>query len=131
MTATQRHEIPTHLNVPDRFLLGLTAKQAMQLIGAASGAYGLLDQHALPFEVRVGLAILSVVMGVLLALVRPGGCAIEEWGLLALVHAATPREMVWRPSAAAESSADGAWAALAPRVGWLVSAAEEARHVAR
>ena len=75
-----RHEIPTHLETPDRFALGLEAKQAMQLVAAASSAYGLLDLHWLPLEVRVLGAALACVAGALLALLRPGGRALEQTG---------------------------------------------------
>ena len=115
-----RHEIPTHLETPDRFALGLTAKQAMQLVAAASGAYGLLDVHWLPWEMRVAAAVLAVVLGGLLALVRPGGRALEEWMLLLAAHVATPSRMVWRPCVPPSELYTATWVALAPRVDWRV-----------
>ena len=116
-----RHEIPTHLEAPDRFALGLTAQQAMQLVGAASGAYGLLDVHWLPWETRAMLAVLAFILGALLALVRPGGRALEEWALLLAAHVATPSRMVWRPCPAPTDLDTAAWVALIPRVDWRVA----------
>lgn len=121
----RRHEIPTHLEAPDRLLLGLTSKQVMQLMGAAAGAYGLLDSGLLPIELRLPLAAVAAMLGALLALVRPGGRAAEEWLLLLLVHLAGPRRMVWRPCPAPVVETVEGWAAHAPRVGW----AEGAAHV--
>lgn len=125
----KRHEIPTHLNVPDRFLLGLTAKQAMQLIATASGSYGLLQQHDLPLELRVAGAGISVLMGLVTALIQPGGRALEEWALLIALHIATPAHMVWRPAPCIEVTHDGHWAALAPPVDWSSAREQEVLYV--
>jgi hypothetical protein len=38
------YEVPTHLNVEDTLLLGLTARQLVRLAAFASLAYGLWDQ---------------------------------------------------------------------------------------
>lgn len=123
----QRHEIPTHLGAPDRFLLGLTAKQAMQLVAAAAGAYGLLDNQALPFELRALLAALAFLFGVLAALIRPGGRAAEEWALLLLFHLATPTCLVWRPCPTPVGDAEDGWATLAPQVNWREGSAADVR----
>jgi hypothetical protein len=115
----KRHEIPTHLDAPDRFLFGLTAKQAMQLMAAAASMYGLLNNEVLPPEVRLPLAIVSVLVGVLVALVRPDGRAVEEWLVLLAFHVATPRQFVWRPVPfGADWETDTRWANLRPRLDW-------------
>ena len=120
-----RHEIPTHLEAPDRFALGLTTKQAMQLVASASGAYGLMHLDWLPWETRAVVAALALVLGVLVALLRPGDRAMEEWILLLAVHVATPSRMVWRPCAAPADLDPVVWVALVPRVDWRLSRGPE------
>ena len=59
------YELPTHLQVEDVFIAGLTARQLVRLMVGASLAYGLWDQTAtLPMFVRLsGTAVLAVAVG--------------------------------------------------------------------
>jgi hypothetical protein len=125
---TGRHEVPTHLDAPDRFLFGLTAKQAMQLMAAAAGTYGMLNNEVLAPEVRLPIAILSAIFGVVAALVRPGGRALEEWAILLVSYHLSPRTMVWRPCAIVEDERCPSWVELSPRIGWTAPL-EDAAHV--
>jgi hypothetical protein len=124
----KRHEIPTHLDAPDRFLLGLTAKQGMELMASAASTYGLLNNDVLPLELRLPLAAVSVLVGVLVALVRPGGRAVEEWLVLLAFHVATPHQLVWRPVPfGADWETDTRWADLRPRLDWAGDPTEGSR----
>ncbi len=119
----QRHEIPTHLNVEDSVLLGLSARQIATLMACAAVGYRLWMQWpGLPLPLRAGLGAACLLVGVVLALVRPGGRPLEQWGLAALAHLAGPRRTTWsvvqprladwRPSAAS------GWIELAPELAW-------------
>ena len=117
-----RHETPTHLNVEDRAFYGLTARQLLWLTVGCAGAYGLWAQWpALPASARLALAALCLVCGVVLALVRPHGRGLEEWGVVGLRYAALPKVSVWRPREPRHASRrrhGSDWAALAPRLSW-------------
>ena len=68
------YELPTHLQVEDTLIAGLTARQLVRLMLGASLAYGLWDQATwLPDEVRLTLAIVLAILGALVALVQPAG----------------------------------------------------------
>ena len=98
--SVQRHEIPTHLNVEDRVVLGLTLRQLMVLMFGCAAAYGQWSQWTLlPAELRITLAIGCLVAAMLLALARPHGRPLEEWGFAALRYAAVPKATVWRAAA--------------------------------
>jgi hypothetical protein len=96
--ARTRHEIPTHLAVEDRLVLGLSARQAMYLIAAVAGGYSAWNEAtALPSELRLGLAALCLLLGAALALVRPAGRGLDEWLFVVLHYLATPKRCGWRP----------------------------------
>ncbi len=120
--ASQRHEIPTHLNVEDRAFYGLTARQLMWLTVGCAGGYGLWTQWpGLPAGPRLALAAVCVALAVVLALVRPHRRGLEEWAFAALHYAAVPRRSVWRPrepELAAWRPSGPRWAELAPHVSW-------------
>ncbi|HET7771078.1 MAG TPA: PrgI family protein [Chloroflexota bacterium] len=93
----RRHELPTHLNVEDRVVLGLTLRQLMILMFGCAAAYGLWSQWTLvPAELRVTLAVGCLIAATLLALARPHGRPLEEWGFAALRYATVPKATVWR-----------------------------------
>ena len=46
----QQHEIPTHLDVEDRAILGLTMRQLMTAAVGAALAYSAASQLALPWR---------------------------------------------------------------------------------
>lgn len=93
----ERHEIPTHLGVEDKAFLGLSIRQAMYLILGASASYGVETQaNWLPAAPRLALACLIGLLALAVALVRPGGRGLDEWGLILLRFAALPRRATWR-----------------------------------
>jgi hypothetical protein len=121
MTRT-RHEIPTHLAVEDRLVLGLSARRAMYLVAATAGGYSAwTEAAAAPPELRLGLAVLCLLAGAALALVRPGRRGLDEWLFVVLHHLATPKRCAWRPrepDPAGWRPRAPAFAARTPRVAW-------------
>jgi len=88
------HELPTHLQVEDVLLAGLTARQLLRLMIGASLAYGLWDQAtSLPIPIRAVLAAVLAAAGLLLALFQPGGRPLDQWVLAALLFAFLPRRL--------------------------------------
>jgi hypothetical protein len=125
--AARRHEIPTHLDVEDRLLLGLPARRALALLAGLAFAYSLWHQWpGAPEALRAGLAGACVLVAATAAFVRPGGRGLEAWALLALRYAACRRASVWRSDAPAATAlrtdapnpAAPGWEELAPRLDW-------------
>jgi PrgI family protein len=119
---SRHHEVPTHLDVEDRVLLGLTVRQFLYLLVGSSASYGLWDQLA-----GASLALRATCVGALLlttiafALLRPGGRSLEEWLVAALLFLAVPRTSTWRPREPLASDwrpAALAWQELTPSVVW-------------
>ena len=120
--AALRHEIPTHLNVEDRAIYGLSVRQLTYLIAGTSGAYAIWSSWPdLPDELRGAAALLAFLAAAAFALVRLGARGLEEWAFAALHHLATPKRAVWR---AREPDPDewrhdaAAWAEVEPRLSW-------------
>lgn len=116
-----RHEIPTHLGVRDRFLYGLTMGQlALLLLGASSAWATWSDWPTVPASLRAGVALATLLFTLVLALVRPGARGLVAWALVLLRYAATPKRSVWRrtPATSAPQATDPRWASLAPRLAW-------------
>jgi hypothetical protein len=120
--ALRRHEIPTHLNVEDRAVYGLSVRQLTFLIAGASSGYAAWSEWPdLPVELRAAAAALCVLLAATFALLRPGARPLEEWAFAALHHAATPKRALWRvaePDPADWRPTAAAWAELAPRAAW-------------
>ena len=94
------YELPTHLQVEDVLIAGLTARQLLRLMIGASLAYGVWDQAGwLPQDVRLGVAVVLAVIGVLFALLLPGGRPLDQWLLAGVLFVVLPRRLVWRPGA--------------------------------
>lgn len=92
-----QHEIPTHLGVVDRMFWGLSARQVAILVSGASCAYWAWHNPPwLPGTARGALTALVALLAVCLALVRPGGRGLEEWGFAWLHYVAMPRTSTWR-----------------------------------
>jgi len=93
------YELPTHLGVEDQLIAGLTARQLLRLVIGASLAYGVWDQVPwLPEEVRLAVAIVLAIIGVLFAAppawrLRAGSVAA---GWAALRCAAAPSGLATR-----------------------------------
>ena len=97
--ARLRHEIPTHLNIEDRFIGGLSLRQVLCLVVGLAGGYGLwAGWPALPPALRGTAAALCVLLAALVALVRPAGRGLEEWAFVLLHYAAVPRVALWSPA---------------------------------
>lgn len=120
--AAKRHEIPTHLNVEDKAFLGLSMRQVTYLMLGATGGYGLFTQWPdLSIFVRLALSGALFAASVVLALIRPGGRGLEEWGFALLRHVAVPRVSRWNPrepEATTWQLTGAQWEELAPRPVW-------------
>ncbi len=125
---SRHHEVPTHLNVEDRVLFGLTARQFLYVLVGCSASYALWDQMLwLGDAVRVASVVASLATTLAFALVRPADRALEEWLAAALVYAATPRQATWQPAEPepADWRPEGAsWQELAPSLAWAADRGE-------
>jgi hypothetical protein len=117
------YELPTHLQVEDNLLLGLTARQLVRAAVGASLAYEVWDvSSALPSGLRLALTACLVVTGLLLALLQPGGRPLDQWVFAFMVFAILPQRRIWRastPSAAWTAPKREGWAQLAPEPDWI------------
>jgi len=117
------YELPTHLEVEDRLIAGLTARQLLRLVIGASLAYGVWDQLPwLPQEARLAVASVLAITGLMFALLQPGGRPLDQWLLAGLLFVLLPRRLGWRPgSALVRESSCGrdAWAELELHPDWL------------
>src|SRR6266536_6052375 len=94
------YELPTHLQVEDVLIAGLTARQLVRLMIGASLAYGVWDQAGwLAQDVRLAVAVVVAVIGVLFALLQPGGRPLDQWLLAGVLFIVLPRRLVWRAGA--------------------------------
>ena len=104
----RRHEVPTHLNVEDKLLLGLSVRQFTVLLAGASAAYGLWSGGPdWPQPLLLGLVGLVVLVAAGLAFVRPRGRGLEEWAFAVARYWAMPRLVVWRPTEPNPAVPDG------------------------
>ena len=117
------YELPTHLQVEDQLIAGLTARQLLRLVIGASLAYGVWDQVPwLPDEVRLGITMVLVAISVLFALVQPGGRGLDQWLMVGLLFVVVPRRLVWHPGAALLPQAvrePSSWAELELQPEWV------------
>jgi hypothetical protein len=94
-----RHQIPTHLDVQDTMLLGLTARQSMHLMAGLAAALAVWHQlasaTAAPVAVRATAVGLCLLATALLVLVRPHRRGLDDWAVVLLCYAAVPRTCVW------------------------------------
>jgi hypothetical protein len=96
--ASRHHEVPTHLNVEDKVLFGLTVRQFLYVLMGCSAAYTAWDQlSTAAFGTRVIAAGMCAAVALAFALLRPAGRALEEWVVAALLFATSPRRATWRP----------------------------------
>jgi PrgI family protein len=120
------YELPTHLQVEDTLIVGLTARQLLRLLVGASLAYALWDQTiTLPTLPRLGLSVGLALFGLLLALVQPGGRPLDQWLLAAALFLLLPRRRVWRrtpPDRRIDPQHDDhEWAELALQPDWVTT----------
>jgi len=118
------YELPTHLDVQDTLLFGLTARQLLRLALAASVAYAIWNQTAtLPPALSFGLTGAAVIIGLLLALLQPGGRPLDQWLFAALQFCLLPRRRLWRRDSAVgvhPPEASRGWADLQLQPAWIV-----------
>jgi hypothetical protein len=98
----QRHEIPTHLDVEDKLLLGLTVRQVLIILLGCAIGYSLW--HALgtahwPTLLRFLLSVIPALVAVVLAVLKPAGRPLELWVIIWLRYQAQPHIYTWRPVA--------------------------------
>src|SRR5262245_43345956 len=128
MRASQ-HEIPTHLNVEDKLLFGLTMRQFLYLLVGSSAAYSLWDQTLLlPQLLHVGLPGACLLTAAALALLQPLGGPLEAWWLAGALFTATARRATWcvpEPDVADWRPPTSAWQELAPDLVWADEEAPE------
>jgi hypothetical protein len=118
----RQHEIPTHLNVEDKLLFGLTVRQFLYVLVGTSASYGVWNQLDMPTPVSAGIVGACLLLTAALVLLRPHGRPLEEWLLAACTFAATPRRATWRPCEPAADDwrpARGAWHELTPNLTWI------------
>ncbi len=102
--ALQRHEIPTHLEVEDRILFGLTLRQGVILLLGATAGYFLFAQSGqgiagvyAPLAVRIGVGLLPVLVALVVALIQPAGRPLEDWFFAIARYLTVPKQCVWCP----------------------------------
>lgn len=115
--ASARHELPTHLQVEDRLIAGLTIRQTLLLSAGLSVSYSLWRHLAglqlsiqtalapahmtglmalVALAVRLALAALPAGAFVLVALARPADRPLEEWVVITLRYLTLPKTLIWR-----------------------------------
>src|SRR5262245_57861267 len=118
-----RHEIPTHLNVEDKLLFGLTMRQFLYILVGSSVAYNLWEQTAdLPAPMHVGIPAICALVGLAMALLRPLGRPLEEWLFAAALYIGRPRKSSWRigePDLSDWRPTNLGWQELAPDLVWI------------
>jgi drug/metabolite transporter (DMT)-like permease len=124
------HEVPTHLNVEDKIVFGLSVRQFLYMLVGSSVSYSLWEQSAaLGDLLRVSLVAISVWTTLAFALLRPADRPLEEWLAALLVFLATPKQAIWRvrePRPPDWRLAGGSWQELAPSLTWVGDDGEQA-----
>ena len=117
------YEIPTHLQVEDALIAGLTPRQLLRLVAGASGAYALWDQVAfLPTGLRASVAVGAAVLGVVFALIQPGDRPLDQWVFAAALYLVSPSQWRWRRTDSLETEdieSDDEWSQLSAPIGWV------------
>ncbi len=94
----QRHRIPTHLNIEDKAILGLTLREVACVgLGVLSGFAAYDRLAAAPPPLRLLAGLLGLAGGAGGAFIRPLGRGLEEWCFVVLHYLATPRHALWHP----------------------------------
>ena len=98
----QAHQVPTHMNVPDKLIFGPTAKQLLiTLIGGSAGydiwihMHILLKYGLLGLLARLALSLIPAAMALSFALVSVAGSSLEMWALALLRYVQQPKAYVW------------------------------------
>jgi hypothetical protein len=116
------HEVPTHLNVEDRVVFGLTVRQFLYVLVGSSATYSLWEQTAwLADPLRVTVAVFTIAITLLFALWRPADRPLEEWLAAACVYVASPNAATWQPAEPSPSDwlpSGPTWQELSPSLTW-------------
>ncbi|MPZ48925.1 MAG: hypothetical protein GEU75_06390 [Dehalococcoidia bacterium] len=122
-----RHEIPTHLNVEDKAIAGLTMRQLMTVAIGLGLSYGAANQLPLPMPVPAVLGALIMAAIAVAALWRPGGRPMEDWAFVLLRYWAIPRVAVWRVrrSDPSQRRKDQTYEVVLPDSAWTTTVTEE------
>jgi PrgI family protein len=119
----KHHEVPTHLNVEDKVVFGLTVRQFLYMLVGSSATYTAWEQlTGLPGPLRVAIGAVCVGLTLAFALLRPADRPLEEWLIAALVYAAVPRRCIWEPAEPEPADwrpAGGGWQELVPSPSWV------------
>lgn len=117
------YELPTHLQVEDQLIAGLSARQLVRLMVGASLAYGAWDQTTwLAQDFRLLLALLIAAVGALFALVEPSHRPLDQWLLAGLLFILLPRRLAWQAGVVnvrQRSHQQVAWAELELEPAWI------------
>jgi hypothetical protein len=118
----KHHEVPTHLNVEDKVVFGLTVRQFLYMLVGSSATYTIWDQTSgLPTMLRVSVGVICVVATLAFALLRVADRPLEEWAIAFLVYLASPKRTIWQPAdpdLADWRPAGGGWQEFAPSLAW-------------
>src|SRR3954453_18228554 len=91
------YEIPTHLQVEDVLIAGLTPRQLLRLVAGASLAYAVWDQLTfLPVALRGAMTVGAGVLGVVFAPVEPGDSPLDQWTFAAPLFLLSRSQWRWR-----------------------------------
>ena len=117
------YEIPTHLQVEDVLIAGLTPRQLLRLVAGVSLAYAVWDQLTfLPVALRGGITVGTAVLGVVFALVQPGDRPLDQWTFSAALFLVSPSQWRWRLDGVTDGleldASDDEWADLSQPVDW-------------
>ncbi|MGH2705787.1 MAG: PrgI family protein [Actinomycetota bacterium] len=104
-----RFRIPANVDMPDRILAGLTARQLVILAGAGLVVWGLyaLVGRRVPLAAYLALAIPLAATGVLVATARRSGMPFEILMATAVRHVLSPARRVLAPEGIPELSVPG------------------------
>ena len=125
------YELPTHLQVEDQLIAGLTIRQLLRVVVGASAAYCVWDRAPwMSSDMRLAAAGVPVIIGLLFASLQPGGRSLDQWLLAMLLFFAMPRRLAWQPGEHAPRlqlpGRDADWAELDVHPDWLAPLANGA-----
>ena len=97
------YKVPTHMNLPDKVVFGLTARQLLLLLIGCSLGYnlwlhlGVLDALGFPGQaLRIALALVPAALAVALAMISVADRPLEVWLLVLMRYWQRPRIYLWR-----------------------------------